>query len=297
MTPAPTAPPAPDSEAGISSLSRLLLEGWTMLSTTCPTASCHMPLARSRDGRVTCTACATDIPAAPSSSSPTSAPTHTEPSTAVVVPSSARRPQVSVSAILGEKLLQGWTMLSDSCARCSTPLLRDASGTLLCVSCSPERASDAPPPPPPHAGSSPGPGSEVVRANGAGNSNGQVARGVHGRVSRDVAGASASARGADGRGAADAGDAGGSRARAHPLPALPAPPLEGEMSGAWHVPQSNGARAELEASETAVLAIMARLRARALEVRDVPAALVVCEAIGFAAEALRKIREAVNAVA
>lgn len=254
-----------------------------------------MPLARSRDGRVTCTACATDIPTAPSSSSPSSTPAlpHTEPSTAVVVPTPARRPQVSVSATLGEKLLQGWTMLSDSCARCATPLLRDANGTLLCVSCSPERASDAPPPPPPHAGPSPGPGSEVARTNGGGSSGGQIARGVHGRVSRDVAAAAA----ATVRGADDAGDAGGGRAHAHPLSALPAPPLEGEMTGTWRLAQSDGARAELEASEAAVLSILSRLRARAQEVRDVPAALAVCEAIGAAAEALRKIREAVNAVA
>jgi uncharacterized Zn finger protein (UPF0148 family) len=39
------------------------------------------------------------------------------------------------AAALGEKLLQGWTMLQDSCARCSTPLLRDNHGSLLCVTC------------------------------------------------------------------------------------------------------------------------------------------------------------------
>jgi uncharacterized Zn finger protein (UPF0148 family) len=51
-----------------------------------------------------------------------------------------RRDLASLS--LGEKLLQGWTLLQESCARCSTPLLRDVSGTLLCVTCTMHRDPD-----------------------------------------------------------------------------------------------------------------------------------------------------------
>jgi uncharacterized Zn finger protein (UPF0148 family) len=62
-------------------------------------------------------------------------------------PISSRRHEVAAqrrdvaAAALGEKLLQGWTMLQDACARCSTPLLRDSIGTLLCVTCNPHPQS------------------------------------------------------------------------------------------------------------------------------------------------------------
>lgn len=48
-----------------------------------------------------------------------------------------------VSTAMGEKLLQGWTMLQDACETCGTPLLRNSSGTLLCVLCSSQRAGAA----------------------------------------------------------------------------------------------------------------------------------------------------------
>lgn len=41
-----------------------------------------------------------------------------------------------VSALLGEKLLQGWVMLSDTCGTCRyVPLMRTRDGKSLCVSC------------------------------------------------------------------------------------------------------------------------------------------------------------------
>lgn len=47
----------------------------------------------------------------------------------------------AVSQVLGEKLLQGWTMLDASCVTCGTPLMSDARGTVLCVVCHSQRAA------------------------------------------------------------------------------------------------------------------------------------------------------------
>jgi Sjogren's syndrome/scleroderma autoantigen 1 (Autoantigen p27) len=41
---------------------------------------------------------------------------------------------------MGDLMLRGWTLLQDSCAVCATPLMRDATGTLLCVTCEAESA-------------------------------------------------------------------------------------------------------------------------------------------------------------
>eukprot|EP00178_Gracilaria_changii_P019282 TRINITY_DN559_c0_g1_i3.p6 TRINITY_DN559_c0_g1~~TRINITY_DN559_c0_g1_i3.p6 ORF type:complete len:305 (+),score=71.51 TRINITY_DN559_c0_g1_i3:4062-4976(+) len=42
----------------------------------------------------------------------------------------------AVSTALGDKLLEGWTMLSSACSTCGTPLMRDPrNGNVLCVVC------------------------------------------------------------------------------------------------------------------------------------------------------------------
>lgn len=47
-----------------------------------------------------------------------------------------------VSAMMGKMLLQGWTMLNDTCNDCSiTPLMRSKKGEHVCVRCADERAS------------------------------------------------------------------------------------------------------------------------------------------------------------
>lgn len=176
---------APDREGGIEQLSRLMLEGWTMLAETCPREWCNMPLAKSRDGRVMCCACNADVvdsPPAASGSASTSAgagpsgtagsaaaasastvggdetpPPPADPATppaagGVVAVHGSRQ---TVSAALGEKLLQGWTMLEQACATCGTPLLRSASGTVMCVQCASVGAAGAGAPRP--ASSLPGP--------------------------------------------------------------------------------------------------------------------------------------------
>ena len=44
-----------------------------------------------------------------------------------------------VSAVMGKMLLQGWTMLDDTCDACSiTPLMRDKNGRRVCARCADE---------------------------------------------------------------------------------------------------------------------------------------------------------------
>ena len=40
-----------------------------------------------------------------------------------------------VSAILGQKLLEGWTMLEEACDDCNVPLMRNREGEVICFSC------------------------------------------------------------------------------------------------------------------------------------------------------------------
>lgn len=127
-----------------------------------------MPLARSREGRVTCCSCQLDVVNAPDgvpstgsgsgTDSDTQAPAtnaadvhqsdtrqnrseeerpaESSPTHVVAVRSGpSTRTSGSLSAALGEKLLQGWTMVNRACTTCATPLLRSSSGALLCVSC------------------------------------------------------------------------------------------------------------------------------------------------------------------
>lgn len=46
---------------GVDEISRLLLQGWTMLADICPRSGCHMPLMRSRQGRTVCCSCRADV--------------------------------------------------------------------------------------------------------------------------------------------------------------------------------------------------------------------------------------------
>ncbi len=119
-----------------------------MLAETCPRPNCSMPLARSRAGRVYCSACKVDVrmsssqpvPAEQPAEEPTTeAPTLSEAQTGtrsdgiIAVRSGSTVPDVSTA--LTEKLLEGWTLLNTVCSTCNTPLLRSRTGALLCVRC------------------------------------------------------------------------------------------------------------------------------------------------------------------
>lgn len=166
-------PSTSDSNPAIQELSRLLLSGWTMLAETCPRPNCAMPLARSRSNQVICTSCG--LQGTPqgtpqgaherSSQAPSHAPSQQIPDTphdqahetaratseretnepkledhrtngpsTAIVP--VRRPPVdAMSAAVGEKLLQGWTMLERMCGECHLPFLRDVNDRVICVGC------------------------------------------------------------------------------------------------------------------------------------------------------------------
>lgn len=129
-----------------------------------------MPLARSREGRMFCCACQADVVPAGSArgarpnaatgrtaTGGTRAPPNSNSETPLTPESRAnasagtvvavrggtggsgcgttQSTALSVSAALGEKLLQGWTLLDRTCRMCSTPLLRSSTGALLCVQC------------------------------------------------------------------------------------------------------------------------------------------------------------------
>lgn len=123
-----------------------------MLAEICPRPGCTMPLARSRSNRVLCTSCGLDVVAAAAAapSRPTEQPKPEQedredratngPCSTAIVP--ARRVlSDAASAAVGDKLLQGWTMLEETCGNCTLPLLRDVGGRVVCVACQ----RDAPP--------------------------------------------------------------------------------------------------------------------------------------------------------
>lgn len=123
-----------------------------MLAETCPRPGCTMPLARSRSNRVICTSCGLDVvraAAAPAQSTEeqpkaeevdraTNGPCN---STAVVPARGVLND--AASAAVGEKLLQGWTLLEESCGNCGLPLLRDVAGLVVCVVCQRNAAGQA----------------------------------------------------------------------------------------------------------------------------------------------------------
>lgn len=52
--------------AASATLAQRLLQGWAMLSTTCPEAGCHNPLMRDRNGKEQCVSCSSTKATAPS---------------------------------------------------------------------------------------------------------------------------------------------------------------------------------------------------------------------------------------
>lgn len=153
----------------ISEISRLLLEGWTLLGEVCPVLNCNTPLVRNKNtGVKLCCSCraqvvqSTNHIATNSNSSNdndnsnnnnsmneqdggepspfSSLNIEPEQSSSMVEIDYIRefqRDSDRVSKQIGEKLLQGWTLLDVNCpnSRCACPLMRDTEGSLFCVSC------------------------------------------------------------------------------------------------------------------------------------------------------------------
>jgi uncharacterized Zn finger protein (UPF0148 family) len=127
-----------DKDRAIASMGDLLLKGWCMTNEGCE--NCSMPLMRSKTGEEVCTQCALR-PQQPSvtpcldQESPVLPPKKESP-----IPTKDSNKESltdKASRLIGQKLLQGFTMLDRTCDDCTgVPLVGDRkSGTASCVLC------------------------------------------------------------------------------------------------------------------------------------------------------------------
>jgi uncharacterized Zn finger protein (UPF0148 family) len=151
----------------ISRTGNLMLKGWKLLSVCCPL--CHAPLL-SKDNEMRCPGC--DLPVRKESGEQSSTAnhhnnvSHADPLNSsesevvddiVDVPKSyeelrreydeRKKQSNDVSGKLGEKMLQGWVLLADSCPDMNVcggvPLMKDPStGSMVCLSCGKEYVYD-----------------------------------------------------------------------------------------------------------------------------------------------------------
>jgi uncharacterized Zn finger protein (UPF0148 family) len=152
----------------ISRTGNLMLKGWKLLSVSCPL--CHSPLL-SKDNEMRCPGC--DLPVKKevvdqsSAANHQSHVSHADPFNSsgpeenddviVDVPKSyeelrreydeKKKQSKDVSGKLGEKMLQGWVLLADSCPDMNVcggvPLMKDPSnGSMVCLSCGKEYLYD-----------------------------------------------------------------------------------------------------------------------------------------------------------
>ena len=132
-----------DKKAFMAECSELMLEGWAMLSRTCPNDGCHacVLLGNRSKGEIQCVNCKSffiteedaaryqlELPADPEAPKADDA--------------SDRDRVDAASARIGELMLQGWSMLADTCPApgCpGVPLLRKrgTTGKGACVLCEP----------------------------------------------------------------------------------------------------------------------------------------------------------------
>ncbi|CAM9776729.1 unnamed protein product [Discosporangium mesarthrocarpum] len=150
-------------------LSKRVLEGWTLLAQSCPIPRCHTPLVKNNADEIYCVKCRSFCISAnkatqlgwPSTLQSTLAGNSSQsavtgPMASMNTPSPKARspprpvghgPQTrgspqkaareAADARMAERLLQGWTMLAESCPTpgCNYPLLQDRTGQISCVSC------------------------------------------------------------------------------------------------------------------------------------------------------------------
>ncbi|KAI8143146.1 hypothetical protein BJV82DRAFT_102428 [Fennellomyces sp. T-0311] len=138
-----------DNDA-MSLLSTYMLQGWVMTDQACTVPGCPVPIMRSKDGSIKFCVKHDRLPT--SSSSSTAAPktttTTTLPTSQPVTQSTERdelaererrREQSSkASQLIGQRLLQRWTLLNETCPNPSCyaiPLMRDPARHMVCVIC------------------------------------------------------------------------------------------------------------------------------------------------------------------
>ncbi|CAN0184345.1 unnamed protein product [Ectocarpus fasciculatus] len=169
-----------EAEAGcVPEISKRLQEGWTLLNQHCPMPSCGTPLLKDHKKKVYCATCKMYC-ITPEEAKSLGGPTRTSPAgagegrttkaqdalgsdsaaTGVVrglsrgqqrqQPRAApgqtkQQSRAAAEAAMGEKLLQGWTMLAEECqtAGCCFPLMRDRGKVTRCVACDGNAAAAA----------------------------------------------------------------------------------------------------------------------------------------------------------
>ncbi|ORE00985.1 hypothetical protein BCV72DRAFT_253342 [Rhizopus microsporus var. microsporus] len=138
-------PQRSEEEAG-SLLGTYLLQGWVMTDKLCPVTDCSYPLMRSKDGSISFCTLHDPLPNKPTSTTTTTTTnqkkplTNNEPVADQLALQRQRREQSSkASQLIGEKMLQRWTLLNEHCPNdtCyAIPLVRHPeTKQMYCVIC------------------------------------------------------------------------------------------------------------------------------------------------------------------
>ncbi|OQR97242.1 hypothetical protein ACHHYP_12354 [Achlya hypogyna] len=135
-------------------MSEKMLQGWALLAETCPVAECHTPLmsTKKQPGKVYCVKCerwfSTELaqkeaaqPAEKETTQPAEEeapqPQWEESEAEAAAYREKKKRRDAASAKMGEKMLQGWTLLGIHCPvpGCLMPLMRSREGQMYCVNC------------------------------------------------------------------------------------------------------------------------------------------------------------------
>ncbi|OQR93698.1 hypothetical protein THRCLA_08380 [Thraustotheca clavata] len=141
-----------DSDAVSTRMSEKMMQGWALLAETCPVLDCNTPLMSTKKeiGKVFCVKCerwfSTELAAPPVAQEST--PVAKEAIHDGPTPRSSNDEQEAeylakkkrrdaASSKMGEKMLQGWTLLGVHCPveDCLMPLMRNRDGQMYCVNC------------------------------------------------------------------------------------------------------------------------------------------------------------------
>jgi len=164
-----------DDSRKTKELGQKLLQGWTMLAESCPFEGCNVPLVeKKKDQTILCVSCgncfkrqeteigeiemiavttqkpkveSTPLPDTKTTSSASPKPAAAPPSVSNATSftdmiqfdqeawEKKSKKMNETTSKMGEKLLQGWAMLQESCPKCSVPLMRDKEKRMICMSC------------------------------------------------------------------------------------------------------------------------------------------------------------------
>ena len=128
-------------DIGVQRMGKLLLQGWVMTDSECPNKDCGMITFRKKDSSIVghCCLCNDQNDPLPVISSSIgdeiSEPIIEEIDDLKDLYEELEQEQ-DLSKLMGQKLLQGCTMMAEPCSKCKrVPLMRDRKMTLFCVGC------------------------------------------------------------------------------------------------------------------------------------------------------------------